>query len=34
MKIEIKGKREGEDVWKLPQHKVEDNGICLKSATP
>lgn len=34
MKMEMKGKREDEDVWKLCQHNVEDNGICLESATP
>jgi len=37
MKIEnhgLEGKKEDKNVWKLPQHKVGDNGIHLESVTP
>lgn len=33
-KYELKGKKEDEDMWKLLQHKVGDNGIHLEMATP
>lgn len=33
-KNDLERKKDDEDLWKMPQHKVGDHGIHLESATP